>query len=80
MLAEAEAVGAGLARAGAVLVTGGLGGVMQAACRGAAEAGGTTLGILPGADRAAANAWVAVAVATGLASCATGWSCARPTR
>jgi uncharacterized protein (TIGR00725 family) len=39
---------------------------MEAACRGAREAGGTTLGILPGSDRSAANAWVSVAVATGL--------------
>lgn len=39
---------------------------MAAACRGAKEAGGTTLGILPGADRSAANEWVDVAVATGL--------------
>ena len=62
----AEAVGRGLGRAGAVVVCGGLGGVMAAACRGAKEAGGTTLGILPGADRSAANEWVDVAVATGL--------------
>ena len=55
-----------LARAGAVLVCGGLGGAMEAACRGAKAEGGTTLGILPGADRAAANPYVDVAVATGL--------------
>lgn len=65
-LAAAEAVGAELARRGAVVVTGGLGGVMEAACRGARAAGGMTLGILPGADRAAANAHVQVAVATGM--------------
>ena len=65
-LTAAEAVGEGLARAGAVVVTGGLGGVMEAACRGARRAGGTTLGILPGHDRAAANPYVDVAVATGL--------------
>ena len=65
-LAAAEAVGEGLARAGAVIVTGGLGGVMEAACRGARRAGGTTLGILPGHDRGAANPYVDVAVATGL--------------
>lgn len=63
-LDSAFAVGAELARRGAVLVCGGLGGVMAAACRGAREAGGTTLGILPGDDRAAANPWVDVAVAT----------------
>lgn len=45
---------------------GGLGGVMEAACRGAKDAGGTTVGILPGTDRAAANPFVDVAVATGL--------------
>ncbi len=65
-LAVAEAVGAEIARHGAVLVCGGLGGVMAAACRGARSEGGTTLGILPGDDRHAANAWVSVAVATGL--------------
>jgi uncharacterized protein (TIGR00725 family) len=66
LLAVAEAVGAELASRGAVVVTGGLGGVMEAACRGARSAGGTTLGILPGGDRTAANAFVSVAVATGL--------------
>jgi uncharacterized protein (TIGR00725 family) len=66
LLAAAEDVGAELARRGAVVVTGGLGGVMRAACRGAREAGGTTLGILPGDDRAAANPYVDVAVATGM--------------
>ncbi len=66
LAAEAEAVGAELGRLGAVVVCGGLGGVMEAACRGAKRAGGTTLGILPGFERAAANAWVDVAVATGL--------------
>jgi len=66
LLAAAEAVGAELARRGAVVVTGGLGGVMEAACRGARSADGTTLGILPGDDRAAANAFVSIAVATGL--------------
>jgi uncharacterized protein (TIGR00725 family) len=62
----AEVVGAELARAGAVVVCGGLGGVMAAACRGAREAGGTTLGLLPGSDRAAANRWVSIAVPTGM--------------
>jgi hypothetical protein len=62
----AEAVGRGLAEAGAIVVTGGLGGVMEAACRGAKEAGATTVGILPGTDRAAASAWVDVALPTGL--------------
>ena len=62
----AEEVGRGLALAGAVLVCGGMGGVMAAACRGASEAGGTAVGILPGSDRAAANQWVSVAIPTGL--------------
>ena len=62
----AEAVGAALAEAGAVVVCGGHGGVMAAACRGAADAGGLTLGILPGSDRREANPWVAVAIPTGL--------------
>jgi uncharacterized protein (TIGR00725 family) len=65
-LALAESVGAGLAARGAIVVCGGLGGVMEAACRGAKSGGGTTLGILPGTRRADANAWVDVAVATGL--------------
>ena len=65
-LAVAEDVGARLADAGAVVVTGGLGGVMEAACRGAKSRRGTTLGLLPGDDRAAANGWVDVAVPTGL--------------
>ena len=66
LFAQAETVGALLARQGAVVVTGGLGGIMEAACRGARMVGGTTLGLLPGEDRAAANRWVSVAVATGM--------------
>ena len=62
----AEAVGRSVAARGAVVVCGGLGGVMEAACRGAKDAGGTTVGILPGSDRAAANEFVDVAIATGL--------------
>jgi uncharacterized protein (TIGR00725 family) len=62
----AEAVGRALAQAGAIVVTGGRGGVMAAACRGAASAGGVTIGILPGDDRSAANDWVTVAIPTGL--------------
>jgi uncharacterized protein (TIGR00725 family) len=55
-----------LARARAVVVCGGLGGVMEAAARGAQEAGGVTLGILPGAQRSAANRHLTLAVASGL--------------
>ena len=62
----AEQLGLELARRGAVLVTGGLGGAMAAACRGAKDGGGTTIGILPADDRADANPWVDVAVPTGL--------------
>ena len=62
----AEEVGRQLARRGVVVVTGGLGGAMEAACRGAKAEGGTTLGILPTRDRADANEWVDVAVPTGL--------------
>lgn len=64
--ATAEEVGRALAEAGATVVCGGLGGVMEAACRGAKSVGGTTVGILPGSDRTAANAHVDVAIATGL--------------
>ncbi|MBV8432212.1 MAG: TIGR00725 family protein [Solirubrobacterales bacterium] len=62
----AEDVGLALARAGAILVCGGLGGVMAAACRGASAAQGTTVGILPGTDRSSANDWVTIAIPTGL--------------
>jgi uncharacterized protein (TIGR00725 family) len=62
----AEEVGRLLAERGAVVVCGGLGGVMEAACRGAKAGGGTTLGILPGLERADANQYVDVAVPTGL--------------
>lgn len=62
----AECVGRGLAEAGALLVCGGLGGVMAAACRGARLAGGTTIGLLPGLDRGEANPDVLIPIATGL--------------
>ena len=65
-LEAAEAVGRELARLGAVVVCGGLGGAMEAVCRGARSAGGLTVGILPGTERAAANPFVDVAIATGL--------------
>ncbi|MFN2418211.1 MAG: TIGR00725 family protein [Candidatus Limnocylindria bacterium] len=66
ILEWAEEVGIELARAGATVVTGGLGGVMEAASRGARGAGGQTIGILPGADASEANAFVSVPIATGL--------------
>lgn len=59
-------VGRELGSRGVVVVTGGLGGVMEAACRGARDGGGTTIGILPGTDRAAANQYVEIAIPTGL--------------
>jgi len=62
----AEQIGSLLARADAVVVGGGLSGVMEAACRGARREGGLTVGILPGSDRSAANPHVVVAIATGL--------------
>ena len=65
-LESAELIGRGIAQAGDVLVCGGLGGVMAAACRGAVSAGGMTVGILPGSDRSAGNEWLTVAIPTGL--------------
>jgi uncharacterized protein (TIGR00725 family) len=62
----AAEVGRLIAERGAVLVCGGLGGAMEAACRGAKQAGGLTVGILPGVDRADANPFVDVALPTGL--------------
>ena len=62
----AEEAGAAIAEAGAVLVCGGLGGVMEAACRGAHGQGVMTVGVLPGSDRAEANRWVRIALPTGL--------------
>jgi uncharacterized protein (TIGR00725 family) len=64
--ADAEDVGRGLAQGGAVVVCGGRGGVMAAAARGASEAGGTVIGMLPGLDRSDANPWVTHAIPTGL--------------
>lgn len=64
--AVAKEVGRRLARAGAIIVCGGLGGVMEAASRGAAEAGGTVIGILPGPSVEDANRWVTHPVATNM--------------
>lgn len=63
---SAREVGRLIAEAGAVLVCGGLGGVMEAASRGAKEAGGSTVGILPGHDRSTANPFIDHAITTGL--------------
>ena len=62
----AEQVGSELAKRGVTMVCGGLGGVMEAACRGAKSAGGTTIGILPGSDPGNANQWVDIPICTGL--------------
>lgn len=59
-------VGGLIARAGAILVCGGLGGVMEAAARGAQSAGGLTIGILPGLSPADANPHIDIPIATGI--------------
>lgn len=64
--AWAEEVGRRIAEAGAVLVCGGLGGVMDAAARGCAAAGGTSVGILPGEGREGASPHLTAALPTGL--------------
>jgi len=62
----AEHVGEAIARAGAVLFCGGRTGVMEAAARGAARAGGTVVGVLPGFSRRDANRWVTIPIVTGM--------------
>lgn len=62
----AEAVGEQLAQHGATVICGGLGGVMEAVCRGAMSKGGLTVGILPGEDSNLANPWVSIPVVTGI--------------
>ena len=62
----AEEVGRELARQGAILVCGGMGGVMAAACKGASSQGGLTIGILPGNSRQQANPHVQIPIVTGL--------------
>ena len=65
-VSDAEALGRGLAQRGHVVVCGGVGGVMAAVARGAADAGGVVVGLLPGTDRADADPHVTVAIPTGL--------------
>ena len=65
ILRDAEAVGRGIAEEGAVLVCGGLTGVMEAASKGASEGGGTVLAVLPTLSPGDANPYVTHAVATG---------------
>jgi uncharacterized protein (TIGR00725 family) len=66
LLREAEAVGRLLAERGAVVLSGGLGGVMEAASRGAKKAGGLTVGVLPQEHRKSANRYVDIPISTGL--------------
>ena len=63
---NAEAVGRELAKRGAAVICGGLGGVMEAVCRGAVAEGGLTIGILPGDNTQDANPYVKIPIATGL--------------
>jgi uncharacterized protein (TIGR00725 family) len=65
-LAIAEDVGRRIAEAGAALICGGHSGVMAAACKGASAAGGLTIGVLPGAERAAANPYVQIPIVTNM--------------
>ena len=62
----AEEVGRELAKRGVKLVCGGLSGVMEAACRGAKSAGGTTIGILPGGSHRDANQYVDIPIITSM--------------
>lgn len=63
---QAREVGYLVARRGGIVVCGGLSGVMEAAARGAREAGGTAIGILPDGDRGRANEYLSFSVATGM--------------
>jgi uncharacterized protein (TIGR00725 family) len=65
-LADALALGRGLADMGLVVLCGGLVGVMTAVSRGASEAGGTVVGVLPDGDWRTANRWVTIPIATGI--------------
>jgi uncharacterized protein (TIGR00725 family) len=64
--AHARDVGRLLAREDCIVLTGGLGGVMEAAARGAQEAGGLALGILPGSGAAEGNPWLDISIPTGM--------------
>lgn len=66
LLNDAEEVGYHIAQRGAILICGGLGGVMEAACRGAKKGGGTTIGVLPTADKFVANEFVDIPIVTGI--------------
>ena len=62
----AQEIGKKIAKMGAKLVSGGLGGVMKAVSKGAKQAGGTTIGILPGENKQEANPYIDIAIPTGL--------------
>jgi uncharacterized protein (TIGR00725 family) len=64
ILKQAEEVGREIAASGSILICGGLGGVMDAAARGAKDGGGTTVGILPGTDKSEANSYIDIKIAT----------------
>ena len=64
--ALAEEVGERLAQGGAIIISGGRGGVMEASCKGAQGAGGTTIGLLPGDSREQANDFCTVTLPTGM--------------
>jgi uncharacterized protein (TIGR00725 family) len=66
VLAQAEELGRELARRGCTVVCGGRSGVMETVCRGAREAGGHTIGILPGVDRHDMNPYVEFPILTGM--------------
>ncbi len=61
-----EEVGALIAGKECFLLCGGMGGVMEAACRGAKSAGGTTIGILPGPESSSANRFIDIPIVTGM--------------
>ena len=66
VLPDAEAIGRELAERGHTLICGGRGGVMEAACKGAREAGGHTIGVLSGPDRSDANEYVEFSIVTNM--------------
>lgn len=61
-----EEVGVLIAKGNCFLLCGGMGGVMEAACRGAKSAGGTTIGVLPGPERSSANRFIDIPIVTGM--------------
>ena len=68
MLQMAEKVGSGIAKLGGILICGGMGGVMEAACIGAKSQDGLTLGILPTSTKEEGNSYLDIAIATGMGS------------